>query len=596
MKNSLTIIFAISILLISLNHGISDVASEPVLSSDPSRVPRETSEDRQVKILLKQAEEFYTQSLYSLDEADIIRSIETLEELINRYPDSVNTPNAYFLIADLLSKKIQGRDGNNGAVLAYQDYLARFSFYENAWQAQYNIASIQYLYLKDYEAAMESIEKLFEDYMIALDRNDDYIIQAKLLLAKILHKNGQPGEGMKALDEVEIIDYKMDFSYHGRLIQGIKSNRILKDGIDKFIFMGKFDGDFPVKRLINKFRTSEQMVTCRLPGIKRDFPLEIFVYADADYFNKTTDREGSFGSGSDAQIFYIVDQPMEPLFAQVYAFILNSQPSNLRVNFLETGFINAFGNTESNKDTAALELGLSEDSLVGEKIFDNAEFPFLAESETISAAYVNFLLDNYPPEYFCRIFKMLEGSTSSSIKIAGGEEGGFRIDASWISPQTLMDGVETVYGSSFGAMKNRFMNEMEDRREQLDNGLDKYWEINPPEKFKLKQSTPEEALTSYFKSIQAGRYEQLLKCTSGDLRDILDEALVYYKKENILEKVERWKMAIPYMGVKIEVVNREAYSDKIVVFKVNLLKGDKIMEKRNLVAVKEKSKWYITEN
>lgn len=596
MKNTVRILITLIIICITMAPGISNAGSEPLVTLDGSRVPKETSEDRQVKLLLERAEDYYQQSLYSLDEVDIFKSIETLEELINRYPDSVHTPNTYFLIADLLSKKIQGKDGNNGAILAYQDYMSRFSFYGNAWQAQYNIASIQYLYLKDYKAAMESIEKLFEDFVIALEQNDDDMIQAKLLLAKILHKNGQPGDGMKALDEVEVLDYKMDFSYTGRLIQGIKSNRILKDGIDSFIFMGTFDKDFPVKLLVNKFRIAEQALTKRLPGITRDFPLEIFIYTDSEYFKSTTDREGSFGSGADAQIFHIVDHPIEPLFAQIYAFILNSQPSDLRVNFLETGFINAFGDVDANIDTAALELGISGDYIDGEIFFDNAKFTLVSEGVPIAAAYVNYLLDNYPPEYFYRVFKMLEGSKSSAIKLAGAEGGGFKMEGGWVRPQTLLDGLGKIYGLAFDGITVNFLVEMKARREQLDEDLDRYWAINPPEKFKIDQSSPEEALISYFKSIQSGRYEDLRKCTSGKLREILDEALSFYKKEKILDKVERWKMAIPYMGVKIEVVNREVFSDTIVVFDVNLLKEGKIMEKRNLVAVKEKSKWYITEN
>ena len=595
MRKYIWIAYGIVFTWLMINQNVFAAGDDDLVVYKKPLQRTETSEDRQVSLLFDRAEEFYQRSLNSADEGDIYRSIESLEELINRYPDSIGARSAYFLIADLLSKKIQGKDGNNGAILAYQDYLSKYGLYENAWQAQYNIASIQYLYLKDYDAAKISIEKLLEEHSIALEIHDDYLIEAKLLLAKIMHKNGEYNEELKALDEIELIDYKMDFSYTAELVQGIKPNRILSDGIDKFIFMGSFDKDFPVKRMVNKFRQAESSIKRRLPGIKRDFPLEIFVYSDSEYFYTTTERTGSFGSGADAQVFHLTGQPIEPVLAQVYAFMLNSQPSKLRVSFFEAGFINAFGGN-INEDTAALELGISDNIFNGEILLDNGEFPFISEGPAISGAFVDFLLDNYPPEFFYASFKMLEGSTKSQLKVAGGETGGFRIEDNWVSPQTLMGGVEKIYGVSFSELSDEFLKEMSSLRNALDAELDSYWRINPPEKFKVDNSTPEAVLTSYFKSIQAGNYENLRKCTSGDLRKVLDEANKFYKKEKILKNVERWKMAIPYMGVKIDVINRQIFTDKIVVFKVNLMKNGILMEQKDLVALNQKGKWYISEN
>ncbi|MFH1514359.1 MAG: hypothetical protein ABIG42_02750 [bacterium] len=596
MRKYIWIAYGIVFTWLIINQNVLSAGTDDLVNFEKTLQRTDTSEDRQVSLLFDRAEEFYLRSLNSADEGDIYGSIESLEELINRYPDSIGARNAYFLIADLLSKKIQGKDGNNGAILAYQDYLSRYGLYENAWRAQYNIASIQYLYLKDYEAAGISIEKLFEEHALALENKDDNLMEAKLLLSKIMHKNGKYNEELKALDEIELIDYKMDFSYTGELVQGIKPNRILDDGIDKFIFMGSFDKDFPVKRLVNKFRQAEASIKKRLSGIERDFPLEIFVYTDAEYFQRTTDRTGSFGSGADAQIFHLAGQPIEPVIAQVYAFILNSQPSRLRVNFLEVGFINAFGEGDIDKDTAALELGISEKSFKGELLLDNGEFPFISEGVAISGAFVNYLLDNYPPQFFHTIFKMLEGSIKSQLKIAGGETAGFRIEDSWVDPQTLMMAVEKIYSVSFTELADGFLNEMRAHRSALDAKLDRYWASNPPEKFKVDNSTPEGVLTSYFKSIQAGDYDNLRNCTSGELRNILDEACKFYTNGKILDKVERWKMAIPYIGVNIEVINREVFTDSIVVFKVNLIKDGKLMEQKDLVALNEKGKWYISEN
>lgn len=553
-------------------------------------------EDRQVTQLLEKAESFYTRSLKSLDEMDVWQSVQVLEDILDKYPESVGAREAYFLLAEVLTTKIQTEDAYNGALKAYQDYLEKFSWTEKAWEAQYNIAMIQYLYLKDYPTAKISIESLFNDFATSMANYDDNMKMAKLLYARILHKTGDLGEELKALDEIELIDYKMDFAYQAKLIEGLKPNRILKDKDDKFIFMGEFNKDYPVSQLLSQFRAAEEKVKNHLPGLVRNFPLEVYVYSDPAYFIETTDREGSFGSGADAQIFYLDGQSIEPLFAQVYSFLVNSQSSDLRVDFLEVGFINALGSIDMNLDTAALELGISADNFNGETLFNDREFSLMTEKETIAAAFIDFLMTNYPVEKLYRIFRLMEPGKIGELKFAGSEDAAYRVETGGVRPETLLEGFQYVYGVSFDKVSSEFLNSMTQRRVKLDNALDSHWAANPPEKAKIDQSTPEGILTSYFRAIQAGDYDSFRKCTTGDLRDMLDSAYEIYKKQNILDKVERWKMAIPYMDVKIDVVGREAFTNDIVVFKINLLKNGEIMEKRNLVAVNEKGKWFISEN
>jgi tetratricopeptide (TPR) repeat protein len=555
----------------------------------------ESPEDRQVTLLLEKAESFYTRSLKSLDEMDVWQSVQVLEEILEKYPESVGAREAYFLMAEVLTTKIQTEDAYKGALKAYKDYLTRFSWTEKAWEAQYNIAMIQYLYIKDYPTAKTSIESLFNNYAASLTNFDDNMKMAKLLYAKILHKTGDFGEEVQALDEIELIDYKMDFAYQAKLVEGIKPNRILKDKNDKFIFMGEFNKDYPVSQLLGSFLTAVENVKKHLPGLVRNFPLEVYVYADPDYFFETTGREGSFGSGPDAQIFYIDGQTIEPLFAQVYSFLVNSQSSDLRVDFLEVGFINAFGSIEMNLDTAALELGISSDSFKGETLFNDDAFTLMPEKETVAAAFVDFLMTRYPVEKLYRIFRLMEPGKIGELKFAGSEEAAYRVETGGVRPETLLEGFQYVYGVSFDQVKLDFLNDMTQRRVKLDKALDSYWAASPPQKVKIDQSTPESILISYFKAIQAGDYDSFRKCTTGDLRQVLDSALELYKKQNILDKVQRWKMAIPYMDVKIEVVGREAFTKDVVVFKINLLKNGEIMEKRNLVAVNEKGKWWISE-
>jgi TolA-binding protein len=141
----------------------------------------ESPEDRQVTLLLEKAESFYTRSLKSLDEMDVWQSVQVLEEILEKYPESVGAREAYFLMAEVLTTKIQTEDAYKGALKAYKDYLTRFSWTEKAWEAQYNIAMIQYLYIKDYPTAKTSIESLFNNYAASLTNFDDNMKMAKLL-------------------------------------------------------------------------------------------------------------------------------------------------------------------------------------------------------------------------------------------------------------------------------------------------------------------------------------------------------------------------------------------------------------------------------
>ena len=534
----------------------------------------ESEEDKQVGILEQKAESYYLKSLETCDEADIWKSIETIEELISQYPESISAINSYFTLAELLANKIQGIEGYNGAILAYQDYLSRFPWGDKAWEALYNIASVQYLYLKDYKAARESIEKLFDEFQTVLEANDDDMKKAKLLYAKIMHKSGELGKELEALKEIEFLDPEMGFGYQAELLRNIKANRILNDENDKFIFMGTFDENFPVKRLVHKFRLAEENVKKIIPDIERKFPLEIFVYQDGDFFLDTTDRTGSFASGADAQIFYIDGQPIEPLFAQIYAFLINNQASDLKVSFLETGFINAFSEQALKFDNAALNLGLAEEEFVPEKIFDNEEYAFLSEKDVIAAVFVDYLLTEYPITGFYRAFKMLEGG---------------------VKPEIILKGLKNVYGIDFDAMRTDFLNIMKSRRDELDKLLDMQWAVEPPSKFKSDQSSPEAVLISYFQALQAGKYKDFMDLTTGELHDTLNEAYKIYKEKKILDKVERWKMAIPYMNYKIEVTTREQMTGDMVAFGINLLKDNVVMERKSLVAVKKDGKWYIAQ-
>jgi len=537
--------------------------------------PKESPEDKQVILLLEKAQSYYQDSLRTCDETFVYKSAETLEELINKYPEAVGTPDAYFTLAELLSSKIQGDDACKAAIIAYEDYIRRFPWMEKAWEADYNIASIYYLYLKDYNSARTAIEKLFEDYESALTRSDDDMKKAKLLYAKIMHKCGELDKELQALQEIEFLDQKMAFGFQARLLRGIKPNRIKNDKDDKFIFMGTFDPEFPVNQLIFKFRQAEENVKKLLPGIDRDFPLEIFVYQDSQFFDDTTDREGSFGSGGDSQIFYLDAQPITPLFAQIYDFILNNQPSSLKIDFFETGFINAFERTDLNTDVAALQMGISEEEFVPEKLFVNNEFAFLGEKDAISAVFVNYLLKNYPPQNFYRIFKMLEGGLELGI---------------------IKDGIKNVYGVDFDTLRSDFIKVLADRRAELDRKLDQYWVANPPGKLKIDQSSPEAALTSYFEALKAGNYEDFMKLSTGELHNTLEEAYKIYKEKNILEKVERWRMAIPYMDYKVEVTTTQSIRDDLAVFGVNLLRDGVVMERKSLAALRKNGKWYIAQN
>jgi outer membrane protein assembly factor BamD (BamD/ComL family) len=587
------------IFLLSLQVILLLSSSQLVLSQDKLSLGErtETLEDKQVTLLFDKATDYYTNSLKSLDEADVYLSIENLEEIIQRYPDSAYVRNAYFTIADLLTKKIQTKEAYLGAIKAYEDYLARFSLDPEAWEAMYNIASIQYLYLKDYPGAKDSITVLFDEYAIALDQNEDYMKRAKILFAKIMHKAGDYESEAIAYDELEILDPNMNFSYQVNLLKGIKLNRILKQGDDRFIFMGQFDSEFPVNQMISNFKIAEDLIRKKLPGKIRDFPLEIFVYQDSDYFNQTTGRQGSFASGADAQVFYLDGQLLEPIIAHVYAYLISNLASDVKVEFLEVGLLNAFGTPDVILNTAALELGLSESDFTFDQLFDNGKFPmYISERESIAGAFVLWILENYPPQAFYRCFKMMEGSRDYSIKMTGSNDSGFYFDPHRVSTVTLSDGFNLVYGQSFDEIKTSFLAAMAERRRILDASLDIFWKTNPPEKLKILQDSPENALTSYFKAIQAGSYDSLIKCTTGDLQQLLVDAQKVYRDQKILDKVERWKLAIPYMDVRIEVIEKRSAGNNIVIFKVNLYKKDKIMEQKDLVAMNLKGKWYIAEN
>lgn len=554
-----------------------------------------------------EAESIFNDGLVTMNETSLRRAAQKYEIIIQNFPNDDRHFDAYFSSVYIHMEYLQGttdyEHARNLLKLLINNYPSNS---KEVADAHFTLAHLNYRCIRDYRAAQINLSTILNDQALAAQLGSREI-EVKELLAKCRQKLGEHDNALRIWEELEFVSPGIDSEGRFRWIQNSFNWLQFNDGRIHLYFEESIERDIYVDVLteLHVGLAIAESTWRLLP----DDSLDVYLYKSADQLFDYTDRSHGFALSVDHEIHISPSDlnGIEHLAGVIVSQRLNTRPEGTIFPFLRAGFNSYFMGTRDELDRmAALEIyyyggSIERTDLLFPLSFD---YTYSEEYRAMAASFMHYLLEESHAdvdglEKFYRLWanptERIEPPVFNMVQMWLSQLQSQVVE--WqdtlIPPEHIFELFEQKLGLSLPDEFENWQQSLEYEIQQIET---EFGSLSADVIYvTIDLSTPEKALETWWNAYRSGDFNAMIQASTRDMAGFLQEAMIYYEEEGILDQVIIEHFIHPYRSARMVVVQTGSFADDLYVYEVEIEKGDDT-EEMTIVVRREGGLWKVDSN